>query len=366
MDPTSSKPGKLCIPPSRQTEYFQHCELSSYGLGMNSRVAQNHILDTIIGKSGKGAPKGLSVGDGDGGENHDYVDLGIRQKMEYVMGEMDKAAAAEENTARTPEPDLRSMAPCAGGQLGSGTWEPPSPAKSSHSDQVALPGRDGVSNAVTEWLDRPCGDGNNEAPVQNAAPGQESSSDPEWKRSLSDILIHSGLDARSLVLLWFRGVFDPFPTGLGVCPSLLTFDQLDREILASKLDLNETCSLLKDLEARRHSGMALDPCPELGQCRLCKAYKIHVEDPSRELEVINEFPQWKTKSRCIHKVCTDCTMKHILGAFDNAIWSTTGGIKFHCPVQGCSKHLGHIPKGGGFGSFSVSLSLKDRLFVESW
>lgn len=343
-------------------------------LGLDKRRAQKHILDSLIKGRGKGVPDGLDLLDASDEEDVVYFDLGIRRKLEYVRERMDRADEAERmdlerrNKDPTPEkgPDADFWSTVLNVKQPSGpsAWEPPSPAKSTQSSRAEVLGSKEAGTAVGPWLDDPFSPSGSNIQTPSSEDCRERSVSCEEKEGVLNTVIRAGLDARALVLLWFRGVLGPMPGGEGH-PSLLTVDQLDTELLSAKLEPEEATSLLYDIQTRfgwRLPGKELD----LQKCRLCEEFKIRVGDPSRELQVFNEFPLWKTKTRCSHKVCTTCTVRSILGAFDDAIWMEPAGIKFYCPVAGCSKYLGQIPKGSGSPSFSILLPPKDQLFMGSW
>ena len=344
-------------------------------LGMDNRRAQKHILDGLIKQRGKGIPEGLGLLDASDEEDVVYFDLGIRRKLDYVRERMDKADEAEsmaferENTNSPQEKGLNAhfwKTALNLKQLSDpNTWEPPSPAKSTYSDRTVSLNNNKTNVCVSPWLDDPFSTSGDHLQTPSTEISQYHVVSCVDKEGALNSIIRAGLDARALVLLWFRGVLVPMPGNGEGYPALLTVDQLDTELLSTKLEPTEATSLLYDLQARL-SGRAPGNELELQQCRLCEVFKIHVSDSSRELQIFNEFPQWKTKSRCAHKVCIACTVKSILGAFDDAIWMESRGIKFYCPAVGCSKYLGQFPKGGGSPSFSVLLPLKDQLFVEWW
>lgn len=344
-------------------------------LGMDNRRAQKHILDSLIKRQGKGVPDGLDLLDASDEEDVVYFDLGIRRKLEYVRERLDKADEAESmsidpeggrtDSPPAKRPDTSWKKAFDPKQLSSpNAWEPPSPAKSTQSSRDEGLCNKEAEAAVGPWLDDPFSPGGGSIQTPSTEDRRERSVSGEEKECALNTVTRAGLDARALVLLWFRGVLGPMPGGDGY-PSLLTVDQLDTEVLSTRLEPKEATSLLYDIQAR--FGWRL-PGKELGlrQCRVCEEFKIFVCDSSRELEVFNEFPLWKTKARCSHKVCTTCTVKSILGAFDDAIWMESAGIKFYCSVAGCSKYLGQFPKGRGPPSFSILLPLTDQLFMGSW
>lgn len=342
-------------------------------LGMNNRRAQNRILGSILQQSDKDALNDWRLSD-DTDDEVDIVefDLQIRKKLEYICEMMDKGSkvegvALENRNAILASETVSNTIMEVLGQSEKETWEPPSPAKSNPPGRMGAPGHENADIAVKEWLnDRfsPSEDACLESSADFASEPSDDSGNP--RNNFVHTSICAGLDARTLVLLWCRGVLGVIPTCHEVFPGLLTLDQLDSELLATKIKPKEALALLYDLQSRFTEGIHSGTDLELKQCRLCDEFKLWVGETAKELDVVHEFPRWKTKSRCVHRVCTNCTVKHMLGAFDDVLWMVAGGVKFSCPVSGCSKYLGQFSKGAGTGSYSVLLPLKDRLFLDAW
>ena len=343
-------------------------------LGMDNRRAQKHILDSLIKRRGKELPDDLDLLDASDEEDVVYFDLGIRRKLEYIRERLDKTdeaenVASERGGADSPAveaPDTFWRTALNLKQLSEpNAWEPPSPAKSMHSSRTEPLGREEAETSVSSWLEDPCSTNGDNLQTPSTENTPERAISCVEKENALNTAIHAGLDPRALVLLWFEGVLGPMPGNDKEYPAVLTVDQLDAELLSTKLEPKEATSLLYDIQTR--FGWRLpDEELDLQQCRVCEEFKIRVSDSRWELQVFHEFPQWKTKTRCSHKVCTTCTVKSMMGAFDEAIWMESAGIKFYCPVAGCLKYLGQFPKGGGSPSFSIMLPSKDQLFMESW
>ena len=360
--------------PSQDPDTPATVVMRTHLLGMDNRRAQNHILNSILEQSGLDVPINLTfANNNDVEDSFEEVELRIRQKINHVCDQMDTAGAAERMVMKDRTPSLpvgnilnsKSLDTTLAKDLPqTKTWEPPSPAKSSHSESSGTLRRGESDVATSAWLDDPF------APSEYA-PSEEhdlqrAASCSEPRNPFFKTAICAALDTRTLVLLWHQGILGLIPGGADSYPALLSLDQLDTEILSTKLEQKESLALLYDLQTRLGGQSPPATDIQLKQCLLCEEFKLCLTKPTRELEVLHEFPQWKTKYHCAHKVCTSCTVKHMLGAFDDALWITPGGVKFRCPVTGCSQYLGHISKGGGVASYSIVLPMKDRLFMGAW
>ena len=349
-------------------------DLISYKLAMLHRRAQIELLDSILATLGDD-PR-ISVSTAGIGEDIVKVDLDIRRKLEHISEKINKAGAADseaiDSGIKTPQLQASSETSSVdkavqdAGQPHIQAWEPPSPAKSSHTERTEAFGRKEADVGVEAWLNGPTLPSEENSGVPSVEPGPGIAGSYGNLLTLFPTAILSCLDARTLVILWNRGILGPIPVSGEAYPALLTLDQLDSEVLSTKLEPKEALSLLYDLQSRLGKHNASDTKMELKQCHLCETFKMWLREPTRQLEHLHEFPLWKTKIRCAHKVCTDCTVKSMLRAFDYALWAAAPGVKFQCAVPGCGKYIGQIPKGGGTASYSVVLPRKDRLFMDTW
>lgn len=342
-------------------------------LGMDNRRAQNRILDDLVRQLGRDGPNDSKLSPGSDDEV-DIVeaDLQIRRKLEYIRVMMNKAGEAgssrlEKGNANLASETMTNTITKIAGELEKKTWEPPSPAKSTYAEQMGPPGHEDSGIAVKEWLDDPfcSSEDTSQAPIADLDSGPLGGCGT-LRANFVDISICAGLEARTLALLWCRGVMDTIPACPKGSPALVTLDQLDSELLSAKLNPKEALSLLYDLQFRFPGGIPSGAELELKSCRLCDEFKLWLDESTKELDVLHEFPRWKTKSRCAHRVCNNCMVKNMLGAFDDALWMAAGGVKFHCPVPGCFKYLGQFSKGDGTPTYSVLLPQKDRVFMEAW
>lgn len=343
-------------------------------LEMHKRHAQNHVLDSLLQKSGKDTTEDFGLSCETDEQDIVGVDLRNHKKMEHVREQMDKAGATEKVVLGSERISLLSERISSPGfwntvltkfQPGNNPWEPPSPAKSSHSGRCCSPGEEGSPSdaLVARSVTLGCSEYGSREQTAELEP-QGTTSCAIQQNNFFATAICAALNTRTLVLLWYRGVLGPIHGNGTTYPALLTLDQLDAELLATKLEPKESLSLLYDLDARLGEGSLKEM--ELRQCCLCQEFKLWLSEPSRTLQVLHEFPRWKTKSRCAHKVCTTCTVKHMIGAFDEALWMASGGIKFRCPMAGCSRYLGQFSKGDGVGSYALVPPPKDRLFMDAW
>lgn len=349
-------------------------DLNAYKLAMLHRRAQIDLLDSILATLGD-EPR-IPVSTADIGEDIVKADLDIRRKLEHISQKINKAGAADsvavESGTRTPRlqtvsgPSSVNKVVQEPGQPHIQTWEPPSPAKSSHTEQTGALGHKAADVGVEAWLNDPTLPSEENSGTPSVEPRPELGASYDNLPTPFPTAILSCLDARTLVILWNRGLLGPAPDDGEGYPALLTLDQLDSEVLSTRLEPKEALSLLYDLQSRLGKHNASDTKMELKQCHLCETFKIWLREPTRQLEHLHEFPLWKTKIRCAHKVCIDCTVKRMLRAFDDALWAAAPGVRFQCAVRGCGKYIGQIPKGGGTASYSVVLPRKDQLFMDTW